>query len=180
MSSETSCVDDQLLGIGGLLRRHDVEQRALAVLVVDRLVQRDVLVERNVLLPRRRLDRGDDLTRDAQLGERAKARKLIGFEVAHGLVEADHPFLDDVFAVRADEKVALRLDANEVLVLVEQVFHREIVAGLRDGHQVFVDPLVVFHSIRHGMGHCHSFCLPREYGVPHTQAAARRARHVEA
>ncbi len=49
--------------------------------------------------------------------------------------------MDDVFAVRADQEVALRLDADEILILVEQILHREVIARLRYSDQVLVDPL---------------------------------------
>ena len=46
-------------------------------------------VQRRVLVARRRLDRGDDLAGDAELGEVAEARLAVGAEVADRLVEAD-------------------------------------------------------------------------------------------
>ena len=54
-------VDEHGLGVGGHFLADDVQQRAVAFLVVDGLVERHVAVEGNVLLPRGRLDGGDDL-----------------------------------------------------------------------------------------------------------------------
>ena len=65
-----------------------------------RVAERDVGVERRVLEAGRGLDRGDDLPRHAELGEAAERRLLVGAEVAHRLVEADQPLLDQVLASR--------------------------------------------------------------------------------
>ena len=46
---------------------------------------------------------------------------MLGVEVADGLVEADHPLLDDVLAVGADQEVRARLDPGEGAVLGEQL-----------------------------------------------------------
>ena len=58
--------------------------------------ERDVLVEGAVLVASGRLHRSDDLPRDAQLGEVAKARLAIGAIVADRLVQADQALLDQV------------------------------------------------------------------------------------
>jgi hypothetical protein len=96
-----------------------------------------------VLLARRRLDRGDDLARDAQLGEGAERGLQLGVEVTDRLVEADHALLDDVLAVGADQEVRAGLDAGERAVLVQQLaqggvaaaagLHDEVVVGLAVG-----------------------------------------------
>ena len=96
-----------------------------------------------MLLARRRLDGRDDLPRDAQLRERAERREFVGAEVADGLVEADHAFLDDILTVGTDEEVALGLDADEVLIFVEQELHGEIVATFRCIDEFFVRTLAV-------------------------------------
>jgi hypothetical protein len=69
-----------------------------------------------VLVARGGLDRGDDLARDAQLSEVAKARLAVGAVVADRLVEADQAFLDEVLAVAAREEVGRRLEPYETLV----------------------------------------------------------------
>ena len=61
---------------------------------------RHVLVEGLVLLARGRLDRGDDLARDAELGEGPERGLVLGPEVAGRLVEADERLLLDVVARR--------------------------------------------------------------------------------
>jgi hypothetical protein len=88
------------------------------------MAEGDVRVQRIVLEPRRRLDRRDDLARHAQLGKAAERGLLVGPEVAHGLVQADHPFLDEVVAVAAREEVGARLEANEPRVPAHQVVER--------------------------------------------------------
>src|SRR3954470_9995853 len=103
----------QLLGADDLVdrvvdrrARDDLVERRLAVLGGGgRRREGDVLVQRRVLVARGRLDRGDDLPRDAQLGEVAERRLAVGPVVAHGLVEADEPFLDEVVGVAAGEEV---------------------------------------------------------------------------
>jgi hypothetical protein len=69
-----------------------------------------------VLVARRRLDRGDDLARDAQLGEIAERRLAVAAEVADRLIEADEPFLDQVFRIAADQEVRGRLQADERVI----------------------------------------------------------------
>src|SRR5579864_567301 len=67
-------VDDELLRVGHLDANDHVEQRPVGVFVVDRLVERDVGVERDVLLTGGGLDGGDDLPGDAEFRERAERR----------------------------------------------------------------------------------------------------------
>ena len=77
-----------------------------------------------MLLARRGFDGSDNLARDAQFGKGTEGRKFLRAEVANRLVEPNHAFLHDVLVIRADEKVAARLGTDEVLVLVQQIFHR--------------------------------------------------------
>lgn len=67
-------IDEQRFWIRHLRTCHHIEQRPLAIFIIDRLIERDVLVEWDVFLPRCGLDRGDDLSRDAQFREAAKRR----------------------------------------------------------------------------------------------------------
>ena len=85
-------------------------------------------VQRAVLEAGCRLDRGDDLARHAELGERPKRRLLVGAEVAHGLVEADQPFLDEIVAVASGEEVRARLQPHEGRVAADQRIERRAVA----------------------------------------------------
>ena len=135
-------VDEHLLGVAGRFLGDHVQQRAVAVLLEDGAVERDVAVEGNVLLPRGRLDGGDDLAGDAQLGEGAKGRQAILAIVANGLVQADHALLHDVLVVCADEEIAARLGPNEVFVLVQQIFQRRVLAVLLGQRDDFL--------VRHG------------------------------
>ena len=86
-----------------------------------RVAERDVRVQRRVLEARRRLDRGDDLPRHAELGEAAERRLLVGAEVADRLVEADQPLLDQVLGVAAGEEVRARLEPDEARVAADQL-----------------------------------------------------------
>jgi hypothetical protein len=89
-----------------------------------------------VLEPRRRLDRGDDLPRHAQLGEAPERRLLVGAEVANRLVEADQPLLDEVLRVTAGEEVRARLQADEAVVAAHQGIERGGAAVPRLHHQL--------------------------------------------
>ena len=110
--------------------RQGVAERAVAVGVLARrrVAERDVGVQRRVLEARRGLDRRDDLPRDAQLGEAAERRLLVVAEIAHRLVEADQPFLDQVVGVAAGEEVRARLQPDEAGVAPDEVVHRAVVA----------------------------------------------------
>src|SRR4029077_3494933 len=101
--------------------RERVAERALAVRVLARrgMAERDVRVERRVLVARRGLDRGDDLAGHAQLREAPERRPLLGPEVADRLVEADEPLLDEVLGVAAGEEVRARLEADETRVAAD-------------------------------------------------------------
>src|SRR6185503_8028312 len=94
-----------------------------------------VLVERCVLVAGRGLDRGDDLARDAELGEVAEARLAIGAVVADRLVEADEALLDEVVPVAADEEVRRGLEAHEAVVALDDAVHRILAALLGQSDQ---------------------------------------------
>src|SRR4051794_10431233 len=137
----------QLLGGDDLVDRV-VDRRAGQDLVERRLAvadggrrrgERDVLVQRLVLVARRRLHRGDDLPRDAQLREVAEARLAVGAVVADRLVEADEALLDQVVAVAAGQEVRRRLEAHEAVVAAHETLVRRRVAllGERDEVPVF-------------------------------------------
>ena len=83
--------------------RQRVAQRAVALrlLAGRRLAEGDVGVERRMLEAGGGLDRRDDLAGDAELGEAPERGLLVGAEVAHRLVEADQPFLDQILGVTA-------------------------------------------------------------------------------
>src|SRR5438876_1235624 len=93
---------------------------ALGILAGRRLAERDVVVQRVVLEAGRSLDRGDDLSRHAELGEAAERRLLVRPKVAYGLAEPDQPFLEEVLAVAAGEEIRARLHANEARVAADQ------------------------------------------------------------
>src|SRR4051794_26959606 len=118
---------------------------------------RDVLVERLMLLPRRRLDRGDDLTSDAQLGERTEAGLVLGTEVAGRLVQPDQRLLLDVVGVAADEEVPTALGPGEAAVPGDQRFEREAIAGLKSGRKFIIGQVVE-------RGGCH-VCSPAAAAV---------------
>ena len=101
---------------------------------------RQVLVERPVLLTSRRLDGGDDLPCDAELGKGPERRLAVRAEVADRLVEPDHAFLLDVVGIGADQEVAPRLRAGEAAIPLEQHVQRVAFALTRP-----LQELVVLH-----------------------------------
>jgi hypothetical protein len=88
-----------------------------------------------VLVARRRLDRGDDLTGDAQLGEAAEARLAVTAVIAHGLVEADQPLLHQIVAVAAEQEVGRGLEAHESVVAPDDALLGVGVPLLGEGHE---------------------------------------------
>jgi hypothetical protein len=56
--------------------------------------------------------------------------------------QADHAFLNDIFPVGADQEETLGLDAHEILVLVEQELHRQIIAALCEQATILYRELV--------------------------------------
>ncbi len=111
--------------------RQYVGQAAFAVVarVAGGVAERQVAVQRHVLLARGRLDGRDDLPGDAQFGEAAKRRLAVVAVVAHRLVEADHALLDQVFGVAAGEKVRARLEAHELVVTQHEGVEGALVAA---------------------------------------------------
>src|SRR5947209_10999811 len=121
--------DDQVGRVRHGDDRQHVAEAALALVVGEhRARERDVVVERAVLLPGRRLDRGDDLPGDAELGERPEGSLQVGVVVPDRLVEADHAFLDDVLAVGADQEVGAGLGPGEAAVFLQQRAQCAVVA----------------------------------------------------
>src|SRR4029079_19582216 len=83
-----------------------VSQGAVAVFLTRRSVaERHVGVQRRVLEARGRLDRRDDLPRDAELGEARERGLLVGPTAAYPLVEPDESFLDEVVGFAAGDEV---------------------------------------------------------------------------
>src|SRR4029453_18867094 len=91
------------------------------------LAERDVLVQRRVLVAARRLDRGDDLTRDAQLREVAEARFAVGSVVANRLEQSEQPLLVEIVGVAAEQEVRGRLEPDETAIAAHDLVVR---AGL--------------------------------------------------
>ena len=105
------------------------EQSPSSEAVAGRLAERQVSVERHVLLARGRLDGGDDLPGDAELGEAAEAGQAVVAVVADRLVEAEHALLDEVFGVAAGEEVRTGLEAHELVVADHERVERGLVAA---------------------------------------------------
>src|SRR5438552_685992 len=107
-----------------------IAERAFAVRVLPgrRVAERDVLVQRLVLEAGRRLDRCDDLTRNAELREAAKRRLLVGAEIANRLVQTDQALLNQVVGVAAGEEVRARLQPDEAGVAPDELVERNRIA----------------------------------------------------
>ena len=95
----------------------------------------DVLVQRRVLVAGGGLHRRDDLPRDAQLGEVAKARLAVGAKVADRLIQAEEPLLDEIVGVAPGEEVGGGLQAHEAVVALDEPVVCVAVALLRKGDQ---------------------------------------------
>src|SRR5262249_49736695 len=95
-------------------------------------------VERELLLAGGRLDGGDDVAMDADLGEGGGRGGPIGHVVDDRLPEPDHTHLEQVFPLRADQEVRFDFRADQVSVLVQQVLRGALLAllGAGDGGSV--------------------------------------------
>ena len=91
-----------------------------------------------MLLAVRGLDRGEDLTRDAELGEGSERSVLSEVEVSDRLEEADHAFLDDVFLVRSGEEVGASFRSGEIAVALEKDLDAAFVSGAHASDEVVV------------------------------------------
>ena len=101
--------------------REHVHQDAVRVLLRRQwLGQRDVGVERLVLLAPCAADRRDELARDADVGEGPERRLLVRLEISDGLVQADHRLLEDVVALGADQEIGAGFHSSEVPVAGEE------------------------------------------------------------
>ena len=98
--------DDKLLRICSPAFNDHVQQRTVALLVIQRLVEGDVAVQGNMLLTGRCLDGRDDLARNAQLRKCTEGGQLVRAEITDGFVQADHAFLNDILMIRANEEIA--------------------------------------------------------------------------
>src|SRR5829696_3590960 len=136
----------QLLGGDDLVDRvvdprpgdHLVERRLAVRGARGRLRERDVLVQRRVLVARRGLHRRDDLAGDAELGEVAEARLPVRPVVPDRLVQADEALLDEVVGVPAREEVRRGLQPHEAVVAADEPVVGRRIASLGEGDEVAV------------------------------------------
>jgi hypothetical protein len=113
-----------------------------------------------VLVARGGLHGGDDLPRDAQLGEVAEARLAVRSEVADRLVEAHEPLLDQVFRVAAGEEIRGGLQAHESVVAPDKTVVGVAIALLCESDQE--DILDLRFSVRVVGDSCHEQILSLE------------------
>jgi hypothetical protein len=129
-----------------------------------------------VLVAGRRLHRGDDLARDAELREVAERRLAVGPEVADRLVEADQALLDQVLAVAPDEEVGGRLEAHERGVAPNEAVVGVMASLPGEGEEVAILDLDLSLSLRWGQsGHEHTLPEPANWAlsvVAHTSPGA--------
>src|SRR5438034_4576905 len=81
-----------------------------------------------MLVAGRGLDRGDDLSGDAQLGEAAERRLFVGPEVADRLVEPDQPLLDQILGLAAGKEIRAGLEPDEAGIAANERVERGAVA----------------------------------------------------
>jgi len=96
-----------------------------------------------VLLPGSSFDGGDDLSGDAELGKWTKLGESIVSKVADCFVEADHAFLDNVFAVCAHHEVGFCLVLDKRAVSGDQELGSTDVSAFGE-----VDDLFVLHKAK--------------------------------
>src|SRR5687768_14594379 len=106
------------------------------------MMERNITIEGNVLLAGRGLYGGDDLAGNTQLGEGSESGKPVVAEIADGFEQADHPFLNDVFVIGSNQKVAPGLALHQVAVLDHQVFGGALMAVASILHNLFVPHVV--------------------------------------
>jgi hypothetical protein len=82
--------------------------------------------------------RRDDLAGHAQFGEVPEARLPVIPEVTDGLVEAEHPFLDQVIGVPADQEVGRSLHPDEALIALDELVGRIGTTLLRQNYEVYI------------------------------------------
>ncbi len=81
-----------------------------------------------MLLPGSGLDRSDDLPGDTELGKSAKRGKFVPPKIADGLVQTDHPLLNDILAIGTDKEIRSGLGFHKILIFQNQEFQGNIVA----------------------------------------------------
>jgi hypothetical protein len=102
------------------------------------VLENEILVQRGVLVARSGLDRGDDLTRDAQLGEVPEAGLTVGPIVPNRFVETDEALLDQIVGVAAGEEVRRGLEPNEAVVPAHDAVVRVRMPLLGEGYQISI------------------------------------------
>ena len=133
----------EITWLTGIVRRRARQQLvegriAVAAAGGGRLRERDVLVQRRVLVARGGLDRGDDLARDAELREVPEARLAVGAVVANRFVEAHEALLDQIVGVSADQEVRRRLEPHEAVVALHDPVVRVLLALLGERDEVVI------------------------------------------
>ena len=138
---ELLCRNDANGGVVDVRPRERVAEGALAVgfLAGRGVAEGDVGIQGRVLEPGRRLDRRDDLARDAELREAPEGGLLVCPEVANRLVEPDQALLDEVLRVAAGKEVRAGLEPDEARVAADQDVEGAAVAvaGAEDELEVF-------------------------------------------
>jgi hypothetical protein len=100
-----------------------------------------------VLFTRGGLDGGDDLPRDAKIGKAAKRRLPVKLIVYNRFVQADHALLNDILAIRTDEKIRARLAADDLLVArIERLFGARVARTMEAKQILVTQRFVVRHS----------------------------------
>src|ERR1700744_2588198 len=124
-------------------RQDLVEGRFRVAARGGRLAERDVLVQRRVLVAGRGLHRGDDLAGGAELGEVPEARLAVGAVVTDRLVKAEQALLDQVVGLAPEQEVRGGLKADESAVALDDRVVSVGPAVLREGDQIVIIKLTL-------------------------------------
>ena len=146
--AEFLAADDQLLRVGHLIAGDDIQQSAVGILIIYRLVQADIRIQRYMLLSGGRFDRGDDLPGDAQLGKRPKRRELITAEIPDGLIHTDHTLLDQVLLIAAQQKISPRLGTHIVFVFIDEILLCINITGSGNIDDFLIGHILIFRQMR--------------------------------
>ena len=114
-------------------------------------VQGDIGIQRCVLQPLRCLHRRIHLSADTQIRKRVKAGVSAAVVIPHCLEQTDHPLLDQILAVSAQDIHGFCFAAHQIFILITDVVHHLPVAFPQ-----LVDELLICHIFILEML-CHSF-----------------------
>ena len=129
----------------------------LGFFLKNRFIQRNIGIQGLVLLSGCRLDGCDHLAVHTQLCKAAERSIPFFIIIPYSFIQTNHPFLDDILAVCADEEICSGFGTHQRFIFIQQIFLRCVVAILRHQHQFFIPCLFVILFFR---CFCHKILSP--------------------